>query len=349
MYKISIVVPVYRTEQYLDQCIGSLIAQSYRNLEIILIDDGSPDNCGAICDNYAAQDPRIRVIHKENGGSSSARAAGIAAATGDYLTFVDSDDWIEWDTFAQCVEAIRRDGAECVMYGYVKEYPNASIPVHLFDGDFSYDAVRSEACIHRRLVGLIGEELAHPEKIDQLSSTCTKLYRADIARKGNIVSEREVGTSEDAIFNLYALEQCRISYINQCFYHYRKTNEQSITSSYKPGLAEKWDVMYHYFQEYVDRPDAPDIYRTALLNRIACGMIGLGLYETLSRDSMIKTAGRIRAILSKEYYVLAFRQLDLSHCPLKWKVFFLLCRYKAALSLTMLLTIINYLRSRMSA
>lgn len=92
---ISVIIPVYKVENYLAKCVESVMAQTYSNLEIFLVDDGSPDRCGEICDEYARQDPRIKVIHKENGGLSDARNAAISQATGEYLTFIDSDDWIE--------------------------------------------------------------------------------------------------------------------------------------------------------------------------------------------------------------------------------------------------------------
>ena len=109
---ISVIVPVYKVEPYLRECVDSIINQTYKNLEIILVDDGSPDNCGAICDEYAAKDSRVRVIHKENGGVSSARNAGIEAATGDYIGFVDSDDWIEPDMYENLLESLQRENAE---------------------------------------------------------------------------------------------------------------------------------------------------------------------------------------------------------------------------------------------
>ena len=93
--KISVIVPVYKVEKYLDKCVESIVNQTYKNLEIILVDDGSPDNCPAMCDEWAEKDERIRVIHKENGGLADARNAGMDIATGDYIGFVDSDDWIE--------------------------------------------------------------------------------------------------------------------------------------------------------------------------------------------------------------------------------------------------------------
>ena len=95
--KVSVVIPVYRVEEYLPVCLESVCAQTHRNLQIILVDDGSPDGCGEICDRYAGQDSRIQVIHKENGGLSDARNAGIREACGDYLLFVDSDDRIAPD------------------------------------------------------------------------------------------------------------------------------------------------------------------------------------------------------------------------------------------------------------
>ena len=93
--KISVIVPVYKVEKYLDRCVESIVNQTYKNLEIILVDDGSPDNCPVMCDEWAEKDERIRVIHKENGGLADARNAGMNIATGDYIGFVDSDDWIE--------------------------------------------------------------------------------------------------------------------------------------------------------------------------------------------------------------------------------------------------------------
>lgn len=95
--KISVIIPIYNVEKYLNRCVDSVINQTYKNLEIILVDDGSPDNCGAICDEYAKKDARVKVIHKKNGGLSSARNAGLDVMTGEYVTFIDSDDWIEKD------------------------------------------------------------------------------------------------------------------------------------------------------------------------------------------------------------------------------------------------------------
>lgn len=109
---ISIIVPVYKVEKYLDKCVESIVEQTYKNLEIILVDDGSPDNCPAMCDEWAKKDSRIKVIHKKNGGLSSARNAGLDGCTGDYIYFLDSDDYIADNCIEMLFNAIVSDGSD---------------------------------------------------------------------------------------------------------------------------------------------------------------------------------------------------------------------------------------------
>lgn len=124
MYKISIIVPIYKVEKYLPMCIESICAQTYSNLEILLMDDGSPYSCGSICDEYAKKDDRIRVFHLENGGQSRARNIGLDAATGDYIGFVDGDDWPRKEMYEKLLNLMLKEGAaigECNFHG--RKYP----------------------------------------------------------------------------------------------------------------------------------------------------------------------------------------------------------------------------------
>lgn len=117
---ISVIVPVYKVEQYLERCVTSIINQTYKNLEILLVDDGSPDRCGEMCDEFAKKDSRIRVIHKENGGLSSARNAGLDIINGEYVGFVDSDDWIESEMYKSMLDLILEYKAQIVCCGIKK-------------------------------------------------------------------------------------------------------------------------------------------------------------------------------------------------------------------------------------
>lgn len=138
---LSVVVPVYNVEPYLERCIQSILNQTYKNLEVILVDDGSTDKSGSVCDEYAHRDERVIVIHKQNGGQSSARKAGAAIATGSYITAVDSDDWIESNMFEEMMGAAVKSGADVVSSGMIKDYGNHCvpgqdlIPAGFYDGD----------------------------------------------------------------------------------------------------------------------------------------------------------------------------------------------------------------------
>jgi glycosyltransferase involved in cell wall biosynthesis len=119
---ISVIVPVYNVEPYIHKCIDSILAQSYANLEIILVDDGSLDNCGKICDEYAAKNPTVKVLHRENGGLSDARNAGLDIAKGEFLCFVDSDDWCEKEMLQTAFEAMERSKCDIIAYGAFHDF-----------------------------------------------------------------------------------------------------------------------------------------------------------------------------------------------------------------------------------
>ncbi len=125
---ISVILPIYKVEEYLDRCINSLLAQSYSNLEIILVDDGSPDRCPQMCDEWAKKDSRIRVVHKINGGLSDARNVGFAVATGSLISFIDSDDWVEPDFFRILYEALISNGCDISACNYRKAYGGQTLP-----------------------------------------------------------------------------------------------------------------------------------------------------------------------------------------------------------------------------
>ena len=119
--KLSIIVPIYKIEEFLPHCIESILSQTFQDFELILVDDGSPDRCPAICDKYAKEDSRIKVIHKPNGGLVSARKAGLQIAKGDYVGYVDGDDWIEPEFYAKLMTAAIENDADIVAEGFIKD------------------------------------------------------------------------------------------------------------------------------------------------------------------------------------------------------------------------------------
>lgn len=210
---VSVIVPIYKVEKYLCQCIDSIIGQTYRDLEIILIDDGSPDACGRICDEYARKDKRIKVYHKENGGLSDARNYGIRMATGEYLGFVDSDDWIELDMFETLVSTAEENNADIVSCGYFREDSDCTIVCS--DGDMMFnDSVDLVKALLRDDISVF---------------VWNKLYRKSclplsVFSKGHVYEDI-------SIMHKILLMAARGESISKPLYHYRSNRLGSINQS----------------------------------------------------------------------------------------------------------------------
>ena len=255
--RISVIVPVYKVEPYLRRCVDSILAQTYTNLEVILVDDGSPDSCGAICDEYAAKDNRVRVIHKHNGGLSDARNAGLNIATGDWLSFIDSDDWIEPGMYEKLLANATINNAEISIGGVLDELltDNGIVITKTTQGGSVVTEVREKQSAIRHF-------LCNPW------SAWDKIYRREVF-EGIRYPVGEI--NEDEAIALQLLEKCeRVVYTNEVFYHYIKRPESITTTSFSP----KKFAWYRHCRDNLEwirehHPELTDLaaarYRGALL------------------------------------------------------------------------------------
>ena len=209
---ISIIVPVYKTEQYLPQCIESILAQTYKNLEIILIEDGSPDNCGAICDKYAAQDKRIVVVHKENGGVSSARNVGLKIAKGEYIGFVDSDDYIAPDMYEYLYGLIVRENVGIAMCNFYQEK------------NYNWKVISQIDQMEKKYSNL------QIFNVTLWTYLMNKLFKNVVL--SNMRFKEGLSFGEDALFLFQVLQQSDCIVSNKAKYYYRD-NLTSATSSFR--------------------------------------------------------------------------------------------------------------------
>lgn len=340
---ISVIIPVYNTEAYLKQCVDSIINQTYRNLEIILVDDGSKDSSGHICDEYQSTDARVFVIHQENSGVAQARNAGIAAANGDYIMFVDSDDWIDKSMCMSLFEALSTYKVQSVMCSYIREYPGKSLEKVILPNN----KVFSGSDFLRRLCGPVDEDLKHPENLECFNMMWGKLYPSE-ALKGILVTDiKQIGSSEDMLFNLEVfLNIDSIVYINQPFYHYRKNAGASISSSYKPNLETQWDNLYEKMRGIIVSNQLPDRYMTALNNRIAVSALGIGMNCVQDNAAVLVKCKRLKKALSHPNRSETLKQLKIKHMPIYWKLFYLSARYKFIFAFFTLLVIIKELKGK---
>lgn len=348
--KISIIVPVYNAEKYIDRCIESLIKQTYVNVEIICVNDGSIDGSLSKLKKYAEKDKRITVIDKKNEGVSLARNKGIELACGQYLMFVDADDWIEPTTCEVALAETMKENADVLMWPYIREFQDKSIPKKIWDSDkLIFEDTDVQTKLHRRFVGLLDEELSVPENADALCTIWGKLYNAGIIKQNKILFKdiRELGTYEDGLFNLEVYGYAKkVVYINQFFYHYRKDNDVSITTNYNVKLREQWDNLFGYIREYINEKQLPIQYYKAYNNRIILSVLGLGLNVLSSKMSVIQKIKELKSIISSKEYRQAAKKLQLRYFPIHWKLFYGCAKYNIAFGVYILLVCIKKIIAR---
>lgn len=346
---VSVIIPVYNAEAYLRECLDSAINQTWKNLQILCVDDESSDNSLEILCEYARKDSRITVLSKKNEHVSKARNFALSYMQGEYVLFLDSDDWLDLDTVENAVKTACDQGADVVMWSYVREMGKESRRKHIYDGDIVFDTENTKTCLYRRMIGPLGKETANPEKMDALTPSWGKLYRTTLIRDNHIAfyDIRQIGTFEDGLFNIEVFSHVQKAvFLDRYFYHYRRDNNDSLTRIYKPKLLEQWDKLYQLITKHVDDRDLDDSFHTALSNRIALNLVGLGTNEMESEGSAGSKIGRIRDLLRKPHYRTALKKLDLAPLPIHWKIFFLGAKAGCAWSVYLLLLVIQKIRGR---
>ena len=247
MIDISVIVPVYNVEDLLPRCIESIMSQTKKSLEIILVNDGATDNSGAVCDEYAKKDERIRVIHKPNGGLTSAWKAGAEIATGRYLGFVDSDDWIDEDMYKRMWESACKYNSDIVVCGLVFDYEDTSIPKRNEISEFEKEYY-SRKELEELFPVLINDGRFFGRKLQP--ARVTKLYRKELVDANMPLCKEEVSVGEDMQLTLPALMDAKSMSVVKDFYPYHYWfNQKSMTGKYDPKYLDKIKIMAKRMKE----------------------------------------------------------------------------------------------------
>lgn len=260
MSKISVIAPIYKVEKYLPRCIESILNQTYKDIELILVDDGSPDNSGKICDEYASKDERVKVIHKKNEGVSKARNTGIECAQGEYFFFIDSDDYIDEVTLEHLYDVASKNDFDCVACGlrYVYEKDNRTEEYPLPQAEvYDWDNINS---IYEKLLSFHG-----------FDGIYAKLYKTEIAKRNQIKNAEHLCILEDGSFVFDMYRHCkRVAFVENCYYNYIQTLSSSLMKKYNDNVKDaieyyfnssKW-ILSHLSHENKDR------YFCSLFSRI---------------------------------------------------------------------------------
>lgn len=315
--KVSIIVPIYCVEKYLQECVDSLLKQKLQEIEIILVDDGSPDKSGEIADDYAKRDERVKVIHQMNGGLGPARNTGIKAASGEYVGFVDSDDWVKPEMYETLYEVAVRNNADIVVSGHcdvtngvetvIKKHPLAGRTVN----------TKLEIMDIRKL--LYGHSPEDSEVESFPMSVCMSIYRKKIIDK-NHMKFREI-LSEDTIFNLsaYKFSEC-ISFVGSTDYCYRKDEQASITQTFSSQKLLKYQEFLTFLAQMANQEDDMECSMRAKRTAIDYCRLYVGIIDK-SDVSFNEKKKYVRDFAQKKEIYSCWNGYPVKTLPIKQKIF----------------------------
>ena len=275
--QVSIIVPAYNVENYIERCLNSLVNQTFKDIEIITINDGSTDKSLELLNKYAKEDIRVSVIDLGDEGVSYCRNLGVEKANGKYIMFVDSDDWIDSNMIEAMYKKAEENKLDLVMCSYIREFKDHSkekrfnLPEEII---YKEDKVKNE--LLRKLVGPVKEELLNPEMLDALGTVWGKLYRADILKENKLkfVDLSEIGSAEDTLFNIFTFNYLKkVMFLNKPMYHYWRDNPKSVTSQYNPKLKEQRKVFFKYISDFLKENNFVQVFEEALNNRICTSVL----------------------------------------------------------------------------
>lgn len=252
MCKVSIIIPVYNVQAYLKKCLDSVLNQTFKDIEIILINDGSTDDSLNICEEYSKRDNRIKIIDKENEGVSKTRNLGLLRAQGEYISFIDSDDWVEPNMIEELYNSAISNNAEFCMCNYIKESNSKSLYI---DSGTYKKVLEGNDIKNYLLIPLIEREDNQKEHIlAGFRGPWGKLFKKDIIEKYNIKFKKDLIIGEDFIFNLEILACTKKVVINEGFYYHYLTNDNSATMRYKKDC---WNSIYRntilYLEDFLKK------------------------------------------------------------------------------------------------
>lgn len=294
----SIIVPIYNAEKYLKRSVKSLVNQRMRQIEIILVDDGSTDKCGEICDAYAVQDNRIRVIHKTNGGVPTARNAGIRVAKGTYISFVDADDYIDSDAYEKIFAVLEEKNPDCVDFGwkYISDTGEVTSNLNGLEKNvlFNKDFIKNR--ILPPLLNLIDDPKAFI-----FDFSCNKIFKTRILRDNEVCFNENRRTWEDRIFVVKYLKYCDTFYsMDECFYNYVSV-QNSLSRRYSPDYFKIIVENYQFYQSlYGDVYDFEIPYATNYWCHAIENMINRQLKIEEKREEVLQN---IKYILENEQVI----------------------------------------------
>ena len=345
----SIIVPCYNIEKYIIKCLVSLVNQTFRSFEIIIIDDGSTDRTGLICDEYRLNDNRINVIHQCNNGVSVARNIGIDTAKGDWIIFVDPDDWLEINALEIIHNIILLQDSELFLFDYFQEYKNRCIEKKLFGESKSLD----EKDITALRKAPFNQFIIDGKQIEYETNVIwNKVYKTSVLRKNKLIFDSKARKGQDVIFNAEAFQVYKSFYYIHCpLYHYRYI-ETSITNRYNPNVRYYNEIAFKHYERIIKQYNLPEQYYRCFYVRVLTRLYScLRLYYFHKKNTMTwkQKDKEIKDILMSEPYKTASLYVSYKEMTLLQVSFIFCLKHKMVFSLwflTKLKGILQYAKGK---
>ncbi len=322
MPETSVIVPVYNTDKYLKQCVGSILMQTYMDFELILVDDGSEDRSGEICDNFASLDQRVKVTHKSHGGASSARNAGLKTASGKYVMFVDSDDYISEQMLQKMVTDIEETDCDLVAYNsYFVTAPSVCYQIRTsYKGVYGNEGMR-----------LIRKVIDYKSSRDVFfASQWSKLFRKQVIDLHHIRNNEQVEIGEDKLFVIEYLLHTRTVVCSDVPYYYHVMNPNSTTKRMRGShvLWGKYKIYLREMKNLLEKVALPALLPAALSKHLICMNSAIKNEARTARGSYFKTRRRIAELLEDREFRATLRLMKFSDLNLKKKALYVVQKYK---------------------
>jgi len=344
---ISIIVPVYNAAKYLDKSLASLCNQSMTSLEFICVNDGSKDNSLTVLRSFAEKDKRFVIIDQENQGVSAARNAALSRAQGEFIMFMDSDDWYENNTCERAYNLICQHDADMAMYCMAMEYSDHTEERHVFNEKLITFSGDECTRLQRRCVGLIGEECREINKLDYLSLLYLKIYRRSIIEKKHLhfIDLEEIGSLEDGIFIMeYMSEVKKAVYSDEILYHYNRFNPVSITTRYRPQLQEQWARQFQIINQRIC--SQRNEFCHALDNRKAYSALTLGLNIVAGNQGLSQQYKDVKKLIFHNSGFKSFLWDEIAVMPKSIAPYFVIAKCKQSLLALCMLKMMQWIRNR---
>ncbi len=338
--KVSIIVPIYNVEKYFTRCMDSLLNQTLKDIEIILVDDESPDNCPAMCDEYARLDIRVKVIHKKNEGQGIARNTGLKIATGQYIAFVDSDDFVDVTMYEKLVNYAEKNKLDTCFCRFQKYYSSGKTqPIAEFNEDKIFIGRQEVDDFLMRIIG--GEECVG--KIKCGLSTCKVIFSAELIHewKVSFISEREMASEEISFFVRYLRGASRVGWLNDALYYYYY-RENSTSTSYSEVNYQRFKSTMNNLKSFLNNYYTFDFYKEYYYGQLLRLQKVIFHGEVARKDIPYFTL-RNRLKIECNDPLLAFLKNDYStkRLPFQKKVYIFIIKYKLVDLLYILLKLRN--------